>query len=114
MQVLWSCTAASAREIQEALPAGRHYNTVLTIIRVLERKGHVRHTEQGRGYAYSAVTPQQESRFRALGHLIEDVFGGSSESIVLNLVETGRLTLDELDAIRRKLRKSAPNKGRTK
>jgi len=41
MRILWDRNEATVRDIQQALPPGRHYNTVLTIIRVLERKGHV-------------------------------------------------------------------------
>jgi predicted transcriptional regulator len=74
---------------------------------VLERKGHVSHRQEGRGFVYRALTQPEKSRTRALSHLIDSVFGGSSESVVLNMVETGSLTLDELDEIRRKLKKRA-------
>jgi predicted transcriptional regulator len=96
------------------LPPGRHYNTILTIIRVLERKGHIRHRQDGRVFIYRASAPQQKSQTRVLQQVIEDVFGGSPESIVLNLVDTGRLTLDDLDAIRRKLKKRAAEKETSK
>ena len=111
MHVLWDKNEATVREIQQSLPPGRHYNTVLTIIRVLERKGHVSHRQEGRGFVYRAVTQPEKSRARALSHLIDSVFGGSSESVVLNMVETGSLTLDELDEIRRKLKKRIKESG---
>ena len=106
IQILWEKREATVREIQQALPPGRHYNTVLTIIRVLERKGHVSHRQEGRGFVYRALAHPEKSRSRALSHLIDSVFGGSSESVVLNMVETGNLSLEDLDEIRRKLRKS--------
>jgi BlaI family transcriptional regulator, penicillinase repressor len=105
MQIIWDKQEATVRDIQQALPPGRHYNTVLTIIRVLERKGHVSHRQEGRGFAYRALAHPEKSRSRALAHLIDSVFGGSSESVVLNMVDAGTLTLDELDEIRRKLKK---------
>jgi len=105
MQILWEKKEATVRDIQQALPPGRHYNTVLTIIRVLERKGHVSHRQEGRGFVYRALAHPEKSRSRALSHLIDSVFGGSSESVVLNMVETGNLSLEDLDEIRRKLRK---------
>ena len=111
MQILWDRKTATVRDIQQALPPGRHYNTVLTIIRVLERKGHVNHRQEGRGFVYRALARPEESRSRALTHLIDSVFGGSSESVVLNMVESGNLTLDELDEIRRKVKKRAKEEG---
>ena len=105
MHILWDKKQATVRDIQQALPPGRHYNTVLTIIRVLERKGQVTHRQEGRGFVYRALAHPEKSRSRALSQLIDSVFGGSSESVVLNMVETGSLTLDELDEIRRKLKK---------
>ena len=111
MQILWDRKTATVRDIQQALPPGRHYNTVLTIIRVLERKGHVSHRQEGRGFVYRALAHPEKSRSRALTHLIDSVFGGSSESVVLNMVEAGNLTLDELDEIRRKVKKRAKEEG---
>ncbi|HET9218136.1 MAG TPA: BlaI/MecI/CopY family transcriptional regulator [Terriglobia bacterium] len=112
MQILWDRKQATVRDIQAALPPGRHYNTVLTIIRVLERKGHVSHRQEGRGFVYRAVAAPEKSRSSALSHLIDSVFGGSSESVVLNMIETGTLTLDELDEIRRKLKKRPREAGK--
>lgn len=106
LQILWERNEATVRDIQQALPPGRHYNTVLTIIRVLERKGHVTHTQEGRGFLYRALAPPEKSKSQALSHLIKSLFGGSSESVVLNMVEAGNLSLEELDEIRRKLRKA--------
>ena len=114
MRILWQRNEATIRDMQQALPPGRHYNSVLTIVRVLEDKGHVTHRQEGRGFVYRAVAPQQESRSRVLAHLIENVFGGSFESIVLNMVESGDLTVEQLDEIRRKLRRRTAMKGRTK
>ena len=106
MQILWDKKEATVREIQQALPPGRHYNTVLTIIRVLERKGHVSHRQEGRGFVYRALAHPEKSRSRALSHLIDSVFGGSSESVVLNMVEAEISRCEDLDEIRRKLRKA--------
>ena len=114
MKILWDRKEATVRDIQQALPPGRHYNTVLTIIRVLERKGHVGHRQEGRGFVYQALARPEKSRARALSHFVESVFGGSPESVVVNLVETGDLTLDDLDDIRRKLRRRAGKEGKSR
>jgi len=110
MRILWDRKEATVRDIQQSLPPGRHYNTILTIVRVLERKSHVTHKQEGRGFLYRAVAPPEKSRTHALAHFVESVFGGSPESIVLKLIETETLTLKDLDAIRRKLRKRAQSK----
>ena len=105
MRVVWKLGEVSARRIQEELPGDRHYNSVMTIIRVLERKGHLVHREDGRAHIYRAALNPEKARTRVLKHLIKNVFGGSAASLVLNLVETGDLTLEELDNIRRKANK---------
>ena len=111
MRVLWACGEGSVRDIQQRLPPGAHYNSVLTIIRVLESKGHVNHHEQGRGYVYRPTVSQQEARRRVLDYLIDGLFGGSATSVVLNLVETGDLSMKELDQIRQRIRQRKPPGG---
>ena len=105
MRVVWKLGETSARQIQESLPGDRHYNSVMTIIRVLERKGHLTHREDGRSHIYRATATPDMARTRVLKHLVKQVFGGSAASLVLNLVETGDLTTSDLDSIRRKMKK---------
>jgi predicted transcriptional regulator len=105
MKVIWKLGEASARQIQENLSGERHYNSVMTIIRVLEKKNHLIHREDGRSHIYRAAVNPEKARTRVLKHLVKHVFGGSAASLVLNLVETGDLTFEELDAIRKKATK---------
>src|SRR5215475_4974000 len=92
MRVIWERGEATAKEIQEALPGERHYNSVLTIIRVLERKGHLTHRAEGKAHIYRARQQPEKSRSKVLGHLIKQVFGGSASSLVLLFVEAAALT----------------------
>ena len=103
MRVIWERGESTAKEIQEALPGERHYNSVLTIIRVLERKGHLTHRVEGKAHIYRAKAKQEKSQRRVLSHLIEQVFGGSAAAMVLHLVETGDLTEDDLSEVRAKI-----------
>lgn len=103
MRVIWEMGEATAREVQERLPGERHYNSVLTIIRVLERKGHLTHRSQGKAHVYSARQQPDKSRSRVLGHLIKQVFDGSAVSLVLHLIEGGDLTEDDLREVRSKI-----------
>ncbi len=105
MRVVWKLGEASARQIQQSLPGDRHYKSVTTIIRVLERKNHLTHREDGRTHIYRATVPVDKSRTRVLKHLVKNLFGGSAASLVLNIVETGDLTAEDLNLIRNKARK---------
>jgi predicted transcriptional regulator len=82
-------------------PGEPHYNSVMTIIRVLEKKNHLTHREDGRTFIYRPTVSRTKARKRVLSHLVKDVFNGSAASLVLNLVEAGDLTIEDLDAIRR-------------
>ena len=103
MRVVWELKEATARQIQEHLSDSRHYNSVLTIIRVLEKKGHLAHREEGKTHVYRAAQSQAKSHRQVLRHLVKQVFGGSAASLVLNLVETGDLTSRDLEEIRERL-----------
>jgi predicted transcriptional regulator len=110
MQAIWDLGEATVKEIQEHLPGNQHYNSLLTIIRVLEKKGHLTHREEGRAYIYRALEQQAKSRNRAIGQLLKQAFGGSATSLVLSLVETGDLTREDIEAIRKQLAERAKGK----
>jgi BlaI family penicillinase repressor len=112
MRVLWERGEATAREIQESLPGRKHYNSVLTIIRVLERKRHITHRVEGRAHVYRAKESRERSSRRVLGHLVEHIFGGSTARLVLHLIEDGELTPEEVNEIRRKVAARARSGGK--
>ena|SRR5215475_6671580 len=103
MKIVWQKGEATVKEIQQQLPGNPHYNSVLTITRVLERKGRLVHRVEGKTHFYRADESKEKSRARLLRHLIDQVFGGSAASVVLNLVQTGDLTPKDLDEIRGKI-----------
>ncbi|MBO0859880.1 MAG: BlaI/MecI/CopY family transcriptional regulator [Chloracidobacterium sp.] len=103
MKVIWQMGEATVKEIQHRLPGDPHYNSVLTIIRVLESKGRLVHRVEGKTHFYRAGESEERSRVRLLRHLIDQVFGGSAASVVLNLVKAGDLTTKDLDDIRGKI-----------
>ncbi|HEY6330472.1 MAG TPA: BlaI/MecI/CopY family transcriptional regulator [Blastocatellia bacterium] len=110
MRVVWQLSEATVKEIQERLPGNPHYNSVLTIVRVLDRKGHLVHRAEGKAYYYSPGESKENARGRLLRRLVDQAFGGSAASAVMNLVETGDLTKDDLDEIRRKVAKLSKEK----
>ena len=103
MKLIWQMGEVTVKDIQEQLPGTQHYNSVLTIIRVLERKGHLVHRAEGKTFFYSAGESGEKARIRLLRHLIDQVFGGSAASVVLNLVQAGDLSKKDLDKIRARI-----------
>jgi BlaI family transcriptional regulator, penicillinase repressor len=103
MKIVWHKGEATVKDIQEQLPGNPHYNSVLTIIRVLERKGHLVHRAEGKTYFYSAGENKERARTRLLRHMVDQVFGGSAASVVLNLIQAGDITKKDLDDIRSKI-----------
>jgi predicted transcriptional regulator len=103
MRVIWATGQVTVREIQARLPGERHYNSVLTIVRVLERKGHITHRVEGKAYVYRARQQPDKSRGRVLSHLVRQVFDGSAASLVLHLVDAGALTEGDLQDVRQRL-----------
>src|SRR5215510_2780245 len=92
MKIIWQMGEATVKDIQERLPGAPHYNSVLTIIRVLKRKGHLVHRAEGKTHFYRAGESKEKARARLLRHLVDHVFGGEAASVVLNLVQAGDLT----------------------
>lgn len=88
MHVLWQHPAATVGEVVEHMegPARPAYNSVLTILRILEHKGYVTHEKQGRAFVYSPLVDRSQARRGALSHLLSRFFGGSREALVMDLL----------------------------
>jgi predicted transcriptional regulator len=112
MKIVWQRGEATVKEIQQRLPGEPHYNSVLTITRVLERKGRLVHRVEGKTHYYRAGESKEKSRARLLRRLVDHVFGGSAASVVLNLVQAGDLSPKDLDDIRGKIAKKRKEKKR--
>lgn len=107
MEVLWRHGSATVAAVTEALPAhlGLAYNTVLTTLRILERKGYVRHSQAGdsRAFVYRPAVARDQVARSAVSHLLRRFFGDSREALVLNLLADERLGDAELERIRRRI-----------
>lgn len=101
MDILYRRSRATAGEVMAELSGEPNYSTVRTQLRVLERKGYVRHEEAGLRYVYEPAVPRHAARKSALRHLVNTFFDGSAERVVSALLggEGARLTADELDRI---------------
>ncbi len=95
MRVLWEQRQLSVGEVTEKIegPDKPAYNSVLTILRILERKGYVTHEKNGRAFTYSAVVDRSQARKGALSQLLQRFFNGSREALVMDLL--GHEVMDE-------------------
>lgn len=107
MGVLWDVGSATVAEVQERLPDALAYTTVLTILRTLEEKGHVRHEEQGRAYRYYPTVDREAAGRSALRRLVRKVFKGSPEMLLTQLVSERHLSRQQLARMRRLLEERA-------
>ena len=103
MDIMYRLGRATAGEVMAALPGNTNYSTVRTQLRVLERKGHVRHEEEGLRYVYLPAVPRHTARKSALRHLVDTFFDGSAEQVVGALLggEGAKISEEELERIAR-------------
>ena len=101
MTVLWETGPANVQTVQTRLQ-GRElaYTTVQTMLNILHRKGKVKRALQNRAYIYRAVLSRPRVVRQAVTDVIDRFFGGSADSLVLNLLETRQLTPERLAKIR--------------
>jgi len=105
MNVLWDLGSANVQAVQERLERKSAYTTVQTILNILERKGKVSRELKDRAYIYRPAVTRKKVISQIFGDMIDRVFGGSAESLVMSLVETKHLTPEKLEELNRLLRK---------
>ena len=101
MDVIYSCGSATVQEVVGKIPDPPSYSAVRAMLRVLEKKGHVKHREEGPRYVYLPTVPRDEARQSALRQLVSTFFDGSAEQAAAALLGmTGpELTEQELDRL---------------
>jgi predicted transcriptional regulator len=107
MNVLWDRGSATVHEVIEALPArpALAYNSILTIIRILEKKGYVKHVkdEDKRAHVFMPQVNRKDATRFEVRHLVSRFFGNSREQLVLNVLEETSIDAEELDRLRQLL-----------
>ena len=109
MAALWTKGALSVREIQEHFPARRRpaYTTVQTMVYRLEAKNALRRTKKiGNAHIFDAVISQSAAQSKLIGDLL-GLFGGRAQPLMSHLIESGQLTLADIEEARAALRDSA-------
>jgi predicted transcriptional regulator len=102
MEVLWQKGSAVVTDVVVGLDnTAVAYNTVLTTLRILERKGYVRHTKEGRAFVYHPVVQRGEASRKAVRNLMKRFFQDSPELLILNVLEDEKLDGQELDRLKK-------------
>lgn len=104
MQVIWRRGASSVGEVQEGLEQKLAYTTVQTMLNILDRKGKLTRRLKGRAYIYSAAVTESRALTHAVRDLVDRMFGGSTEELVMSLVKSKQLDAEKLEELSRKLK----------
>ena len=96
MHVLWAEGPANVQLVQQLLPRELAYTTVQTMLNILHRKGKVKRTLKDRAYIYKPVVSRSQVLGQHVSDIVERLFGGSAESLVMSLIETKHLTPKKL------------------
>src|SRR6187200_168419 len=102
MRVLWEKGQATVGEVVEALTTGPKpaYNTVLTLLRIMEKKGYVTHRKDGRAFIFLPKVDRTHASRSALQTLINRFFDGSQRNLILNLLDDEQLSADALKELK--------------
>jgi predicted transcriptional regulator len=106
MEVLWRKRSGTVQQVLDWLPSSLAYNSVLTTIRVLEKKGHVKHVKDGRAHVYEPIIGRAEATRCEIQHLVARFFRNSHEALVLNILQDEDLDTDKLKRLREMLERS--------
>ena len=106
MEVLWVKGSSTVQQVVDALPADAPlaYNSVLTTIRILEKKGYVEHDKDGRAHIFKPVVARGEAARSEVRNLVRRMFGNSHELLVPNVLEEEQIDLAELNRLREMLK----------
>ena len=109
MKILWRRGESAVTDLVAALPEGEAlaYNSVLTTIRILEQKGYVDHTQEGRAFVYRPCIAEHEASRSEVRHVLSRFFGDSRERLLLSLLGDGEITTDELERLKEVIRSAA-------
>ena len=110
MKIVWDFNQATVRDVYEQLRARRQvaYTTVMTTMRILERKGHLKVSRADRAYVYRPARPRQRVLAEMVQEFVDRVFGGAAEPLIQHLVRDRHLSEEDL----REIAKQLKDKGR--
>jgi predicted transcriptional regulator len=109
MQILWELQKCNVASIIEKLPDPKPaYNTVSTIVRILESKGFVDHEQEGKGYLYYPLVMKSDYSNQSINKLVDGYFQGSFKSMVSFFMKKNDMSLSELESVLNEIKKEKP------
>ena len=106
MEVLWRKGSGTVQQVLDWLPSALAYNSVLTTIRTLEKKGVVKHVKDGRAHVYEPVIGREEATRSEVRHLVGRFFRNSHEALILNILQDEAIDAADLKRLREMLDRS--------
>ena len=103
MQVLWESGPCTVSEVQAKLVGEPAYTTVQTMLNVLLRKSKVKRIQEGRAFRYQSVVTRERAAGSAVHDLVKRMFGGSTEALLMAMVDTRQISTEELERVAQKL-----------
>jgi predicted transcriptional regulator len=103
MQVIWRLGAGNVSAVQEGLEQQLAYTTVQTMLNILQKKGKLKRRLRGRSYEYSATVTEAKASGQALRDLVDRMFGGSSEELVMSLIKSKQIDAEQIARLSRML-----------
>lgn len=109
MKIVWDRGHATVRDVYETLLGRRRvaYTSVMTMMNILEQKGHLKRKQVDRAYLYESTKPRAQVTRGMVREFVDRVFNGSAEPLLLHLVEDEKLTEKDLDEMKRIIRRKA-------
>jgi predicted transcriptional regulator len=109
MKIVWDRGSATVRDVYETLLERRRvaYTSVMTMMNILEQKGHLKRKQVDRAYLYESTKPRAQVTRGMVREFVDRVFNGSAEPLLLHLVEDEKLTEKDLDEMKRLIRRKA-------
>src|SRR5580704_16742092 len=105
MEVLWDRGTATVSDVVDNVVSETPlaYSTVLTTLRILETKGYIKHTTDGRAFVYRPVVKREKAQDKAITLLLRRFFEDSPGLLMLNLLETKKLSSEEISRLRKRI-----------
>jgi predicted transcriptional regulator len=103
MQVIWKLGPSNVNEVQAGLEQQLAYTTVQTMLNILQRKGKLKRKLNGRAYIYSAAETEASASGHAVRDLINRMFGGSSEELVMSLIKSRQIDTEKVLELTKRL-----------
>jgi BlaI family transcriptional regulator, penicillinase repressor len=103
MQVIWKRGTSNVSAVQEGLEQQLAYTTVQTMLNILHRKGKLKRRLRGRAYEYSATVTEAKALSHAVRDLVDRMFGGSSEELVMSLIKSRQIDAGKIAKLSKRL-----------